>query len=188
MDLITTILIALGLSMDAFAVSIASGTTIKSLHLKHAFLIAAFFGSFQAIMPFIGWLAGLKLKELISQIDHWIVFGLLILIGVKMIYESTRLEAHEKSRDPLHIGYLFILAIATSIDALAVGISFALLKISLVTPLLIIGSVTFLLSFSGVYIGNRIGHFFEHVMEAAGGVVLIGIGTKILIQHLLFGG
>jgi putative Mn2+ efflux pump MntP len=185
MDIITIIAIAVGLAMDAFAVSITSGTTIKRLKINHALQIAAFFGAFQAFMPVIGWLAGLGLISFISGIDHWIAFGLLVFIGCKMIYESIKIESREDKSNPLNFYVLLMLSVATSIDALAVGLSFAFLKISIATPIIVIGTVTFMLSFVGVFAGNKFGHFFENKIEIAGGIVLIGIGLKILVEHLI---
>jgi putative Mn2+ efflux pump MntP len=185
MDKITIILVALGLSMDAFAVSITSGLTIRPLRINHALRIPLFFGSFQAAMPAIGWLAGLSLRDFISDIDHWIAFGLLSFIGIKMIYGAMRMEEGEKGIDPLNPSVLLMLSIATSIDALAVGLSFAFLKVSIATPVIVIGIVTFLLSFLGIFIGNSLGHFFEKKIEILGGLTLIGIGTKILVEHLV---
>jgi putative Mn2+ efflux pump MntP len=185
MDIITIIAIAFGLAMDAFAVSITSGITINRLKINHALKIALFFGLFQAIMPLVGWLAGLSLRGFIAEIDHWIAFGLLSFIGCKMIYESIAVQSSEKQINPLNIYVLLMLSVATSIDALAVGVSFAFLKISIVTPVMVIGTITFVLSFLGVFVGNRIGHFFENKIEIAGGLVLIGIGVKILIEHLI---
>jgi len=185
MDIITIIAIAVGLAMDAFAVSITSGITIKRLKINHALRIAASFGAFQAFMPVIGWLAGLGLISFISGIDHWIAFGLLVFIGCKMIYESIKIESREDKSNPLNFYVLLMLSVATSIDALAVGLSFAFLKISIATPIIIIGTVTFLLSFLGVFAGNKFGHLFENKIEIAGGIVLIGIGLKILVEHLV---
>jgi len=185
MSIITILFIAFGLSMDAFAISITSGLIIKRLKITHALRIAFFFGLFQAIMPIIGWLAGITLKNFIAGTDHWIAFGLLSFIGCKMIYESTKMERNEKEFDPLNTYVLLLLSIATSVDALAVGLSLSLLKILIVTPAVIIGIVTFLLCLIGVYIGDKFGHFFERKIEVFGGLVLIGIGIKILIQHLL---
>lgn len=176
---------AFGLAMDAFAVSIASGITIKHLRINNALKIALFFGSFQAAMPLIGWLVGLSLRNFISGVDHWIAFGLLSLIGCKMIYEAIKMESVEREIDPLNIYVLLILSVATSIDALVVGLSFAFLNIFIVTPLIVIGIITFLLSFLGTFIGNRLGYIVEKKIEIAGGLVLIGIGTKILIEHLM---
>ena len=185
MSILTIIFIAFGLAMDAFAVSITSGITIKGLKFNNALKIAIFFGAFQAIMPLIGWLAGLGLKDFISGIDHWIAFGILSFIGCKMIYESIRIKSYEKEINPLNVYVLLMLSIATSIDALAIGVSFAFIKIFIVTPAIIIGIVTFLLSFLGIFIGNRFGHFFENKIEIAGGIILIVIGTKILLEHLI---
>ena len=185
MDMLSIVIIAVGLAMDAFAVSVTSGITIKRLHINHALRIALFFGLFQAIMPIIGWLAGLSLRDYISAVDHWIAFGLLSFIGCKMIYESVTVQSSEKEIDPLNVYVLLVLSVATSIDALAVGVSFAFLKVSIVTPVIIIGTITFMLSYLGVYIGDRIGHFFESKIEIAGGLLLIGIGIKIVIEHLV---
>ena len=184
MDIISLIFIAFGLAMDAFAVSITSGLTIKSLKIKNALKIAIFFGLFQAIMPIIGWLAGLSFRDYISSIDHWIAFGLLSVIGSKMIYESFHMESNKRKINPLNVYVLLIFSVATSIDALAVGLSLSFLKVSIVFPALIIGIVTFLLSILGVYIGNRFGHYFERKIEMIGGLILIFIGIKILVEHL----
>ncbi|UCG90886.1 MAG: manganese efflux pump [candidate division WOR-3 bacterium] len=184
MDIIAIIFIALGLAMDAFAVSVTSGLTIKNLQIKNALKIALFFGAFQAIMPIIGWLAGLSVRDLIAGFDHWVAFGLLCFIGSRMIYESIKPEQNKTPIDPLNIFVLLLLSIATSIDALAVGLSFAFLDISIATPVIIIGIVTFILSYIGVSTGARIGHFFERKIEIVGGLILIGIGVKILIEHV----
>lgn len=184
MDTLTIIIIALGLAMDAFAVSVTSGLTINQLHIKHALRIAFFFGGFQAVMPVLGWMAGLTVRDLIASVDHWIAFGFLTFIGAKMIYEAIRIESLEKRGNPLKWSILILLAVATSIDALAVGLTFAILQVSIILPILIIGVITFFLSFAGVYIGDRLGHFLENKIEIAGGLILIGIGLKILIEHL----
>lgn len=185
MDIIALFFIAFGLAMDAFAVSITSGITIKHLRLNHALRIAGFFGGFQAIMPLIGWIAGLSLINYISGIDHWMAFTLLTFIGCKMIYESTRIEAVENETNPLNLKVLLLLSIATSIDALAVGLSFAILKIAIATPIIVIGTITFALSFLGAFAGNKLGHLFENKIEIAGGLILIAIGTKILLEHVI---
>lgn len=184
MGLPTIILTALGLAMDAFAVSVAGGIAIKRQKVKNALKFGLFFGSFQAIMPVAGWLAGIRLKDFISGIDHWAAFGLLTFIGCKMIYGSFKLEKKEEAVS-YGISVMLLLSVATSIDALAVGLSFAFLKISIIVPVLIIGLVTFLMSFIGVFIGNTAGHFFEKKLEALGGLILVGIGVKILLEHLL---
>lgn len=177
------LLIAIGLAMDAFAVSISSGVTINKMKIRHALLIASFFGFFQAIMPVFGWLSAIWFKDYITKIDHWIAFFLLIGIGGKMIYESFHNAEEEKNA--LNIYVLFLLSIATSIDAFAVGISFSFLNISILKPVFLIGIVTFILSFIGTYLGRIFGHIFENKLEILGGIVLIGMGIKILIEGLL---
>ena len=184
MNTLSVLFIALGLSMDCFAVAIASGFAIRNLRLNHAFAIAAAFGGFQAFMPVLGWLAGRSLLGFIAPWDHWVVFGLLGFIGAKMIYEAFGIERMEKGRDPLRPSILLVLAVATSIDALAVGLSLSILRTPILGPDLYIGAVAFGLSFAGVYIGNYLGNVFESKLEALGGAVLIGIGLRILIQHL----
>ena len=184
MDIFTIFFIAVGLAMDAFAVSIASGLTMEKLRIRYALRIAIFFGAFQAFMPIIGFMAGLSIRDYIVHIDHWIAFGLLAFIGSKMIYESLFLDGAEKKMDPNDIQMLLVLSVATSIDALAVGISLSLLKVDIFQPALIIGIVTFILSYLGVLIGKSIGHLFEKKIEVIGGLVLIGIGIRILFEHL----
>lgn len=183
-DILPIILISLGLAMDAFAVSITNGITIQCLRLKHALKIAIFFGGFQALMPLIGWLAGIGLKQYVESFDHWIAFALLLFIGAKMIYEAIWIDEVEKKCDPLNLVVLLGLAIATSIDAMAVGVTFAFLHIAIVTPAIIIGVITFALSLAGVFIGNRLGDRLGSKMEVLGGIILIGMGTKILLSHL----
>lgn len=182
------LLIALGLSMDAFAVSVASGATMKRLHLPNALKMGLFFGGFQALMPVLGWAAGLSARSFIAGWDHWIAFGLLAAIGGKMLWEAFKIKEEEECGGPktcpFDTGTLTVLAIATSIDALAVGVTFSLLSVSIIAPVLVIGLVTFLMSVGGVKIGSAGGHFFEHKMEAAGGFILVAIGLKILLEHL----
>lgn len=172
--------------MDAFAVSVSSGISIQNVRVRDALLIAAAFGFFQCMMPIAGWALGFSVQSLVSMWDHWIAFGLLALIGGKMIYESFQLDTDSKPSDPRKLGVLLLLAIATSIDALATGLSFAFLNVTIITPSIIIGCVTFLISLVGVLIGKKIGHFFEKKIEIIGGLILIGIGLKILVQHLFF--
>lgn len=179
------LLIALGLSMDAFAVSLASGATMKRLEIKNALKMGLFFGGFQTLMPVIGWLAGIGMKSFISGWDHWIAFGLLTFVGGKMIYEAVEIEEErEGGGSPFDTGTLFMLAVATSIDALAVGITFSVLSVSIILPVIIIGLVTFAVSAAGVQLGVKGGHFFENKIEIAGGLILFGIGLKILLEHL----
>lgn len=182
MNTFTIPLIAVGLAMDAFAVSIASGIVIKRVRIRDAFKIAVFFGGFQVGMPVVGWSAGVVLSYVISGIDHWIAFSLLSFIGCRMIYESTKVGL--KHVDPLDLRPLFMLSVATSIDALATGVTFVFAKIPLIQAVAFIGAVTFALSFVGVYMGDKMGRMFENMAEVIGGLVLIGIGLKILVDHL----
>ncbi|MFA6127241.1 MAG: manganese efflux pump MntP family protein [Bacteroidales bacterium] len=186
MDTIVLIGIAIGLSMDALAVSVANGIMIKKLQVRHAFRIAFSFGFFQAIMPLIGWAAGITFSTYIKDIDHWVAFGLLVLVGSRMIWESVSASQQEEAiRNCLHFPTLLILSLATSIDALAVGVSFAFLDMTIWFPILLIGLITFVICFVGVILGNKIGTFFGNKLGIIGGLVLIVIGIKILIEHLL---
>lgn len=184
MNLISIVLIALGLAADAFAVSISSGIAIKHIKVNKALKIALFFGGFQAFMPLIGWGIGLSFSYLISAIDHWLAFGLLSFIGGRMIYESLQCEIIEKRFNPLDTYILLTLAVITSMDALAVGMSFAFLKSSIGSAITIIGLITFFLSFIGVFIGHKFGNLFKNKIEITGGAILIVIGSKILLEHL----
>jgi putative Mn2+ efflux pump MntP len=184
MDIITTVFIAFGLAADAFAASITSGIKIKRLRIKNALMIATFFGFFQAFMPLVGWLLGRSLSGLISEVDHWVAFGLLTFVGCRMIYESIHSDPTRSELNPLNVYVLLTLSVATSIDALVVGISFAFLENYIANLVLAIGIITFLLAFIGVFIGNKFGNFFNNKVEIVGGLILIGIGTKILIEHL----
>jgi putative Mn2+ efflux pump MntP len=186
MGLITITIIAVGLAMDAFAVSIVSGSAYKQLKIKHVFQIAFFFGGFQALMPLIGSLAGISVKEYVADYDHWMAFALLSAVGAKMIYESFKITPAEENFNPENILVLLVLSVATSIDALVVGITLSFLQVSIAIAVVIIGLVTFILSYLGVLIGKRFGHFFENKIEALGGLVLIGLGAKILFEHLVF--
>lgn len=181
-ELITYILIGIGLAMDAFAVSISSGIALKCFRFRHAFGIAFLFGFFQAIMPIIGWSAGLGFRHYIESFDHWIAFALLVGIGGKMIYEALILPDSQKSCNPHNLLLMVGLAIATSIDALAVGISFSLIQVEIILPVVIIGLVTFVLSFIGVYIGDRIGSRLGSKIDILGGIILILIGCKIVLE------
>lgn len=187
MGIVELLLIAAGLSMDAFAVSICKGLGMKKVNLKVAFVLALFFGGFQALMPLIGWALGSQFLWLISPIDHWIAFVLLAVIGGKMLWEALHDEEGEddgKPADKIDLGEFFILAVATSIDALAVGISFAALAVDIVPSILIIGVVTFCFTIAGVFVGNFFGSRYEKPASIVGGVVLILIGLRILLEHL----
>ena len=183
MDFVTVILIAIGLAMDAFAVSIAKGISVNHNRRRSAILLASLFGGFQALMPVIGWLAGLGLRDLIMGIDHWIAFGLLGIIGAKMIYDSTKSEDGKVEDITLFIA--LTLAVATSIDALMVGLSFAFLEESILIPILIIGIVTFVLTLVGFKFGSGMGRVFGQKIKILGGLILIFIGIRILAEHLL---
>lgn len=185
MGIIELALIAVALSMDAFAVALCKGLCMRELNYKHAAIIALFFGGFQALMPLIGWALGKQFESYITSVDHWVAFVLLAFIGGRMIRESmhqeeTPLEACHR----LDYRELLLLALATSIDALAVGITFAFLQVSIVPAVLTIGTITLLLSLLGVAIGNKFGTKYKSKAEFAGGLVLILIGIKILIEHL----
>ena len=186
MEIFTILIIALALAMDAFAVSIASGAAYRQLHIKHTLRLAIFFGGFQALMPLVGALAGLSVKNYIAEYSHWIAFIILSAIGCKMIYESFKITQAEKSNNPTNILVLLALSVATSIDALAIGITLSLVAASIVTAVFIIGLVTFALSYAGVMIGKKFGHIFESKIEALGGLVLIILGVKILLEHTVF--
>ena len=183
MSLLEIILVAIGLSMDAFAVSICKGLSMKRLKWSNGVIVALYFGIFQAIMPLIGYLLGTTFSELVASLDHWIVFILLSIIGGKMIKDSFKKE-DENENDKLDVRTMIILAIATSIDALAIGVTFAFFKITIIKSILIIGFITFTISFIGVIIGNKFGYRFKGKAEITGGVILILIGLKILLEHL----
>ncbi len=186
MPLLSILLIALGLSMDAFAVSITSGITIKNLKARHALLVGAAFGIFQALMPVLGWAVGQWAYRFISVVDYWVAFGLLLFVGGHMIIQAMQPEDKEAGpKNPLHLPTLLTLAVATSIDAFAIGISLSMLRVSILQPVLIIGLVTFALCFAGVYFGRLFGHLNEKKLEVFGGLVLIGLGTKMLVEHLI---
>ena len=187
--MIELLLIAVGLAMDAFAVSISKGLAIKELKAYQAALVGAWFGVFQAAMPALGYAVGSRFSEQIQAIDHWVAFVLLLIVGVNMIREALHSpqgedQTGEAVNADLSPKTMLLLAIATSVDALAVGISFALLRVRILTASSIIGIVTFLLSFAGVFIGHTIGIKFKKSATLLGGAILIGIGIKILIQHL----
>ena len=184
MELTTLTLIALSLAADAFAVSLSSGLAIKHLKPNKALKIALFFGGFQAVMPLVGWRLGLTLYGLMSRIDHWVAFVLLLGVGSKMIYEACQEEDCKQTFNPLDNVTLTVLAIATSLDALAVGFGFAMLKVDIAHAATMIGSITFLLCLVGVFIGHHVGNLYRSQVECLGGIILIAIGCKILIAHL----
>ena len=182
MSFVELLLIAVGLSMDAFAVAICKGLSIRELKPRHAVLVGLYFGGFQALMPVIGWLLGARFEHVIASFDHWVAVCLLAIIGISMIQEAFS-KAEELS-DDLGVRTMVMLAVATSIDALAVGITFAFLQVKILPAAGLIGVTTFLLSALGVYIGRLFGLRYKAKAEFAGGVILILIGLKILLEHL----
>lgn len=185
MSILSVLFLSVGLAMDAFAVSVGCGIKSSSKSFVYPFKIALSFGFFQALMPVAGFLFGRSFANLISAYDHWIAFLLLAAIGIKMIAESFEKSAACDSRPEISFGSLMALSVATSIDALAAGVSLALLNISIFFPAFIIGIVTFSLSFLGVRIGDRAGRKLKKYAEIAGGIILLSIGVKILLEHIL---
>lgn len=187
MAILDLVLIGVGLAMDAFAVSVCKGLAMKKVNYAHAFIIALFFGAFQALMPLIGWALGSQFEQFITSFAHWIAFALLAFIGGKMLWDAFHEDEEEvEAVDNPKLDYkeLVMLAIATSIDALAVGISFAFLQVDIIPAITIIGVVTFVISFGGVVIGNQFGSRYEKPATIVGGVVLICIGIKIVLEHM----
>ena len=183
MGLLEVFILAVGLSMDAFAVSVCKGLAMPKISVKKAVIVGIWFGGFQALMPALGYLLGSQFKDSITAVDHWIAFILLGIIGGNMIREACSGEC-EKENDSLDIKTMFLLAVATSIDALAVGITFAFLKVNIVAAVSFIGATTFIISAAGVKIGNIFGTKYKAKAELAGGVILILLGLKILLEHL----
>ncbi len=183
MTLLNLFLIAVGLSMDAFAVSVCKGLALEKAPIKRALLAGAWFGSFQALMPLAGYLLGRRLEKLIAPIDHWIAFVLLALIGTNMIKEAFSKE-EEKASCTMYFREMLLLAVATSIDALAVGITFAFLRVDILPAVGLIGITTLLLSAVGIKAGNLFGRRYKSKAELAGGILLVLMGTKILLEHL----
>ncbi len=184
MDAITLTGLALALAMDAFAVALGTGAVLSRLTGRHLFRLGFHFGLFQALMPVIGWLAGLTIIQWVEAWDHWIAFSLLAIIGGRMIYEAFSDEENTDDRDPTKGLSLVLLSIATSIDALAVGFSLSVIGVSIWMPALVIGLVAGILTIVGMLLGGRIGDRWGSRVEILGGLVLIAIGAKILIEHL----
>ncbi len=191
MSFIELIIIAIGLSMDAFAVSIGKGLSLKKIKLSHALKVGLWFGGFQALMPLMGYLLGSTFADIVSAFDHWVAFALLTLIGGNMIKESIEkddddCDCNKKEGDGFGFSTMFTLAVATSIDALAVGVTFAFFKVAIIPAIITIGITTFLFSIAGLKIGNIFGCKYKSHAELFGGVILILIGLKILIEHTIF--
>lgn len=176
-------LLAFSVSLDAFSVSITQSKQKK--FIKSALITSALFGIFQTVMPLIGWLAGSQFKNLITNIDHWIAFFLLLIIGMKMIFEGMK-PVNNKTIKNFNYTNVLMLAIATSIDALVIGITFAFIKTDVLTAVILFGAVTFIMSLTGSFLGKQIRKIVGSKMEIVGGIILISIGTKILIEHLFF--
>lgn len=183
MSLWELLVIAVGLSMDAFAVSVCKGLSVQKVKPKHYLIVAAYFGGFQALMPLLGYLLGVRFEAMVANVDHWIAFVLLGLIGVNMVRESRAGE--EKLDDSFTVSTMLLLAVATSIDALAIGVTFAFLGVNIVEAIILIGITTGIISGVGLKIGNVFGSRYKSKAEMAGGIVLILMGIKILVQHLL---
>ena len=183
MGFIELLLISVGLAMDAFAVSICKGLSVQNVRLKHAGLTALWFGGFQALMPLVGYFLGRSFAGVVTNVDHWIAFGLLALIGLNMIRETIWGD-EDDANDDFSIRTMALMAVATSIDALAVGVSFAFIHANIWVASAVIGIVTFALSAAGLYLGRKIGSRLGSKAGLLGGLVLIGIGIKILIEHL----
>ena len=186
MGLFEIFMIGVGLSMDAFAASVCKGLNMRRMNIKNMLVIGLFFGGFQALMPAVGWVLGKQFENYITSVDHWVAFALLVFIGGKMIYdvfEDKGEDDYGEKTDRVDVKEIFTLAIATSIDALAVGISFAFLQVDIVKAASVIGITTFLLSAVGVAVGNIFGAKYEKKATLAGGIILVLIGLKILLEH-----
>ena len=185
MGLLELFILAVGLSMDAFAVSVCKGLAMPKISIRKTVIVGLWFGGFQAMMPALGYLLGYQFRDKITAIDHWIAFILLVVIGANMIKEACSGECEEEN-ESLDIKTMFLLAVATSIDALAVGVTFAFLQISIIPAVSLIGVITFVFSAVGIKIGSIFGTKYKSKAELAGGIVLILLGSKILIEHLFF--
>jgi len=184
MEILTIFFLAIGLSFDSFAVSVCSGLNLPHIRFFQAAKIAIFLSVFQALMPLIGWLVGNSMKSIIEPVDHWLAFGLLVLIGGKMIIESLANTGQREIKNPLQLKVILLLSLATSIDALAVGFSFATLLDKIIIAVFIIGAITFIAAMLGILLGKKMGPKVSKYAEITGGLILIAIGLKILIEHL----
>ena len=185
MDIVSTLLIAVALAMDAFSVSLTKGCTLKNITLKQILWFGVFFGGFQSLMPILGWTLGVQLQLIVSAVAPWIAFILLVLIGANMIRESFS-DDLDDDEDTFSFAELTLLAVATSIDAFAVGVTYAVLKIDILIPVIIIGLVAFIFTVIGIYLGKKIGDYFGDKFEILGGVILILLGCRILLEGLGF--
>lgn len=183
MGILSIVVIAVGLAMDAFAVAICKGPAMRKMSWRKGIIVGGYFGFFQALMPLIGYLLGVGFHEKVTSVDHWFAFILLSAIGINMIKEALSKE-EECKNDRVDFKEMVVLAIATSIDALAVGITFAFLKVNIIFAVIMIGIIAFVFSIIGVKIGNKFGDRYERKAELAGGIILILMGSKILLEHL----
>lgn len=193
MDLLSIFFLAIGLSMDTFAVSVSSGLVLPNIRFNKAIIIAIVLAVFQGLMPLLGFFAGMGMENFIKPVDHWIAFGLLALLGIRMVIESRKPETERRDFNPLKLTVMITMAIATSIDALVVGVSLAFVRVaeqeilrSILIPVVIIGCVTFVISMLGILFGKKVGNRFGKRMETIGGFILIFIGLRILVEHLWF--
>lgn len=184
MGILTVFFIAIGLSFDSFAVATSSGILLRDITFRNAMKISFSLAFFQGMMPVLGWLAGHQVKNYIESVDHWIAFGLLAIIGLKMIIESFKHESVRKQINPLNLKVMVYMSIATSIDALIIGFSFAVISIRIISAVFVIGAVTFIIAMLGILFGKKAGKHLGQEMDIIGGLILIAIGVKILIQHL----
>lgn len=184
MDFITVVLIAVGLSFDTFAVSVSAGLSINNIRFWQAIKISFILAFFQALMPLIGWVLGSQIERFIRDYDHWVAFGLLLILGLKMIIESFKIATKEDKIIFPKLSVIIGMAIATSIDALVVGVSFAFISTNIFLSVLIIGFITFLVAMTGMLFGKTVGNKLGNKMEIIGGLILIGIGLKTLVDHL----
>jgi len=187
LDIVTTLLLALGLAMDSFSVSVCGGLGLHGSRIRYALRTATVMGGFQALMPFLGWTAASQISGRVEQVDHWIAFGLLAFIGGRMIYEALAGAPDQTALDVTGWPLLLGLGVATSIDALAVGVSFAFLNTSILAPIVTIGVISFVLSLVGILVGCRAGEALGNRVPILGGIVLIGIGVQIVLEHTLPG-
>ena len=184
MSLLELFITAVALAMDAFVVAICKGLTVEKVKLKHAVITGVWFGGFQMLMPLLGYLCASMFSEYITSFDHWVAFFLLVAIGISMIAEAFKKDEEKKETNPFSFMTMLIMAVATSVDALAVGITFAFLDVNIWVATALIGATTFILSAVGVKVGNVFGAGKKNIAEIAGGVILILLGVKILLQHL----
>ncbi len=183
---ITFLLIGIGLSFDSFAVSVSCGLMKQEIKFKQAVLVAGSLAFFQALFPIIGWFLGTKINNIIASFDHWVAFGLLAIIGIKMIIEGLKPEGILKSFNPFNVRVLIGLSVATSIDSLVVGLSFGFLDVTILFPVIIIGSVTFIASMLGMLFGKNVPAKRSHQSIIIGGIILTAMGIKIIAEHIWF--